>query len=58
MFKTMPEGTSNIGMPKTRWEDCVRQDVRILGIQNWRNTALDRQKFLKKGRAHIGLSCQ
>ncbi|PSN30282.1 hypothetical protein C0J52_25522 [Blattella germanica] len=26
----MPEGTRGIGRPKTRWEDCVRQDVRDL----------------------------
>ncbi|PSN35610.1 hypothetical protein C0J52_24478 [Blattella germanica] len=45
IFKTMPEGTRKIGMPKTRWEDCVRKDVRILEIQNWRRTALDRQKW-------------
>ncbi|PSN30452.1 hypothetical protein C0J52_28471 [Blattella germanica] len=57
----MPEGTRKIGRPKTRWEDCVRQDVRILLTQNWRSTALDRQKWrelLMKTRAHIRLSCQ
>ncbi|PSN56597.1 hypothetical protein C0J52_01585 [Blattella germanica] len=61
IFKTMSEGTRKIGRPKTRWEDCVRQDVRILGIQNWRSTALDIQKWrklLKNASAHIGLPCQ
>ncbi|PSN49895.1 hypothetical protein C0J52_14941 [Blattella germanica] len=57
----MPEGTRKIRRPKTRWEDSVGQDVRILGIQNWRSTALDRQKWRelpKKARVHIGLRCR
>jgi hypothetical protein len=36
----------------------VRQDIRFLGIRNWRNSALKREewpKLLKKARAHIGL---
>ena len=60
VFKTMPEGTRKVGRPKMRWEDCVRQDIRTLGIRNWRSVALSRQawrELLRKAKAHTGLSC-
>ena len=60
VFKTMPEGTRKVGRPKMRWEDCVRQDIRILGIRNCRSIALKRQEWrelLRKAKAHTGLSC-
>ena len=56
----MPEGTRKVGRPKMRWEDCVRQDIRTLGIKNWRSVALNRQEWrelLRKAKAHTGLSC-
>jgi hypothetical protein len=39
----------------------VIQDIRVLGVKNWRNVAMDREdwwKLLKKARAHTGLSNQ
>jgi hypothetical protein len=39
----------------------VFQDMRILGVKNWRKVALNRDewaKLLKKARAHQGLSSQ
>jgi hypothetical protein len=59
IFSATPDGTRKVGRPKWRWEEGVRQDIRILGIRNWRNSALNReewQKLLKKARAHIRLS--
>ena len=44
VFKTMPERTRKVGRPEMRWEDCVRQDIRTLGIRNWRSVALNRQE--------------
>ena len=44
-----------------RWEDAVDQDMRILGVSNWKKVALNRDewaKLLKKARAHQGLSSQ
>jgi hypothetical protein len=44
-----------------RWEDGVDQDMRILGVKNWKKVALNRDElahFLKKTRAHQGLSSQ
>jgi hypothetical protein len=61
VFDTRPEGTRKIGRPKLRWEDGVIQDIRVLGVKNWRNAPMDRedwQKLLKKARAHTGLSSQ
>jgi hypothetical protein len=34
-----------------RWEDGVTQDIRALGVKNWRNVAVNRKdwrKLLKK----------
>ena len=48
-------------VPKMRWEDGVDQDVRILGVRNWKKVALNRDewaKLLKKARDHQGLSSQ
>jgi hypothetical protein len=39
----------------------VIQDIRVLGVKNWRNAAMDREdwrKLLKKARAYTGLSSQ
>ena len=51
----------NFGRLKLQWEDGVDQDIRILGIENWKRVALKRDewaKLLKKARAHQGLSSQ
>jgi hypothetical protein len=44
-----------------RAEERVCQDIRILGVKNWRSVALNREEWriiLRKVRAHKGLSCQ
>jgi hypothetical protein len=61
IFNTKPEGTRKVGRPKLRWEECVCQDIRILGVKTWRSVALNREEWriiLRKARAHKGLSCQ
>jgi hypothetical protein len=61
IFNTKPDGVRRVGRPKLRREDGVDQDMRILEIRNWKRIALDREewaKFLKKARAHQGLSSQ
>jgi hypothetical protein len=60
-FNTKPDGVRNVGRPELRWEDGVDQDIRILGVKNWKKVALNRDewaKLLKKARAHQGLSSQ
>jgi hypothetical protein len=50
-----------VGRPKLRWEDGVDQDMRILGVKNWKKVALNRDEWaqlLKKARAHQGLLSQ
>jgi hypothetical protein len=59
IFDTKPDGVRSVGRPKLRWEDGVDQDIRILGVKNWKKVALNRDewgKLLKKARAHQGLS--
>jgi hypothetical protein len=61
IFNTKLDGARSAGRPKLRWEDGVVQDMRILGVKNWRKVALNREewaKLLKKARAHQGLSSQ
>ena len=61
IFNTKPDGTRSFGRPKLRWEDGVDQDIRILGVKNWKKVALNRDewaKLLKKARAPQGLSSQ
>jgi hypothetical protein len=55
IFTTKPDGASSDGRPKLRWEDFVDQDMRILGVKNWKKVTLNRDewtKLLKKARAH------
>ena len=55
IFNTKPDGARSAGRPKLRWEDGVDQDMRILGVKNWKKVALKRDEWtqlLKKARAH------
>jgi hypothetical protein len=61
VFNTKPTGIREIGRPKLRWEDDVNQDIKTLGVKNWRNVAMEKknwQKLLRKTKAHVGLSSQ
>jgi hypothetical protein len=61
VFNTKPVGIRKIGSPKLRWEDDLIQDIKTLGVKNWRNVAMGKeswQKLLRKARAHAGLSSQ
>ena len=61
IFNTKPDGVRSVGRPKLWWVDGVDQDIRILGVKNWKEVTLDKDewaKFFKKARAHQGLSSQ
>ena len=61
IFNTKPDGARSVGRPKLRWKDGVDQDMRILGVKNWKKIALNRDEWpnlLKKARAHQGLLSQ
>jgi hypothetical protein len=36
IFNTKLDGARSDGRPKLRWEDGVDQDMRILGVKNWK----------------------
>jgi hypothetical protein len=60
IFNTKPEVTRKVGRPRLRWKECVWQDIRILGVRNWRSVASNREEWLailRKPRAHTGLLC-
>jgi hypothetical protein len=61
VLDTKPIGTRKIGRPKLRWEDNVIQDIKTLGVKNWRNLAMEKeswQMLLRKAKAHVGLLSQ
>jgi len=61
ILNTKPDGVRSVGRSKLRWEDGVDQDIRIVGVKNWKEVVLNRDewaKLLKKARAHQGLSRQ
>jgi hypothetical protein len=47
-----------VGRRRLRWEEYVWQDIRILGVRNWRSVASNREEWgaiLRMARAHTGL---
>jgi hypothetical protein len=34
VLNTKPDGVRKVGRPRLRWEECVWQDIRILGVKN------------------------
>jgi hypothetical protein len=61
VFNTKPTGIRKTGRPKPRQEDDVIEDVKTLGVKNWKNVAMEKeswQKLLRKARAHVGLLSQ
>jgi hypothetical protein len=61
IFNTKPDVARSVRRLKLRWEDDVDRDMRILGVKNWKEVALNRDEWamlLKKVRAHQGLLSQ
>ncbi|PSN47698.1 hypothetical protein C0J52_12165 [Blattella germanica] len=42
IYKWKPFGTRAQGRPKSRWEDDVVEDLKIMGIRNWNKKTSDR----------------
>jgi len=58
MFLYRDLGCRARGRPKRRWIDSVEADLRVMGIQNYKQKALDRdewRKIVKEALAHTGL---
>jgi hypothetical protein len=61
ILNTKPDGARSAGRPNLRWEDGVDQNMRILGVKNWKKVALNGDEWaqlLKMARAHQGVSSQ
>jgi len=61
IFNTKPDGARSVGRLKLQWDDGVGQNMRTLGVKNWKKVALNRDEWtqiLKKVRAHQGLLSQ
>jgi hypothetical protein len=53
-----PEGKRKIGRPTMSWMDGVENDLRNLGVVNWRSKAEERdswRKFLEQAKTYEGL---
>jgi hypothetical protein len=40
-----PIASRPIGRPKNRWDDNVRNDIKIMKVNNWKQCAKDRNKW-------------
>ncbi|KAG7311679.1 hypothetical protein JYU34_002732 [Plutella xylostella] len=52
-----PTGRRPVGRPRYRWSDAVEADLRELQVVDWRETALDRQKWrslVSEAKTHFG----
>jgi hypothetical protein len=58
VLKSQLYGTRTAGRPKLRWADGVAQDVKKLGINNWKKAAQDKgrwRRLLAKTKTRSGL---
>ena len=50
-----PEGTWQVGKPKLRWLESVEEDVKKMGVRNWRRERQNREQWrtiLEEAKVH------
>jgi hypothetical protein len=45
IYKWQPYATRPKGRPRVRWEDDVRNDLRKMGVNNWKQRTQERKKW-------------
>ena len=58
LYQNTPEGSRSVGRPRLRWMDDVREDLRRMGVTNWRIRAHRREDWkmvVKKAKVLQGL---
>jgi hypothetical protein len=58
LYQNTPEGSRNVGRPRVRRMDDVREDLRRMGVTNWRIRAHRREDWetvVKEGKVLQGL---
>jgi len=53
-----PEGTRRVGRPAIRWLDSIEEDLKIMGVRNWRRKTQDRDQWraiVEEAKVHCGL---
>ena len=58
IWEENPRGKRPLGRPRLRWRDNIRDDMNILGVQNWREAMLDRDRWrriINAAKTHEGL---
>jgi hypothetical protein len=45
IYKRQPYATRPKGSPRVRWEDDVRNDLRKMAVNNWKQTMQERKKW-------------
>jgi len=58
IYKWKPYATRPKGRPRVRWEDDVRNGLRKMGVNNWKQTTQERKKWkeiIEQAKTHKGL---
>jgi hypothetical protein len=48
VFKTTPEGETSVGKPRKRWLDDVENNLKKIGVRNWRKMAKARHAWKRE----------